>query len=88
MQDALEKALQEFPEVDDVFAKIGTAEVATDPMPPSVADTFVMLKPRAEWPDPRRPKAELVAAHREARRSRCPATTTSSPSRSRCASTS
>ena len=39
-------------------AKIGTAEVATDPMPPSVADTFIMLKDRDEWPNPRKPKAE------------------------------
>ena len=44
-----------------MFGKLGTAEVATDPMPPSVADTFVMLKPRNQWPDPRKPKATLVA---------------------------
>ncbi|GEP56488.1 efflux RND transporter permease subunit [Reyranella soli] len=62
MQEALEKALLEFPEVKEVVAKIGTAEVATDPMPPNVADNFIMLKPRAEWPDPKRPKADLVAA--------------------------
>ena len=62
MQEALEKALLEFPEVKEVVAKIGTAEVATDPMPPNVADVFIMLKPRAEWPDPNRPKADLVAA--------------------------
>ena len=62
MQEALEKALLEFPEVKEVVAKIGTAEVATDPMPPNVADNFIMLKPRAEWPDPSRPKADLVAA--------------------------
>lgn len=62
MQKTLEKALAEFPEVKEVFAKIGTAEVATDPMPPNVADTFVMLKPRSEWPNPRRSKAELVSA--------------------------
>ena len=43
-----------------MFAKIGTAEIATDPMPPSVADGFVIVKPRAEWPDPKKPKAELV----------------------------
>ncbi|MCI0354783.1 MAG: efflux RND transporter permease subunit, partial [Acidobacteria bacterium] len=46
MQQALEERLKEFPEVDKVFAKIGTAEIATDPMPPSVADNFVMLKPQ------------------------------------------
>jgi len=61
MQEQLEKRLKEFPEVERVFAKLGTAEIATDPMPPSVADTFVMLKPRKEWPDPKKSKAELVA---------------------------
>lgn len=61
MQDILEHRLKEFPEVKDVFAKIGTAEIATDPMPPSVADGFVMLKPRSEWPDPHKPKSQLVA---------------------------
>ncbi|TAH44642.1 MAG: CusA/CzcA family heavy metal efflux RND transporter [Betaproteobacteria bacterium] len=66
MQTQLERTLKGFPEVDTVFAKLGTAEIATDPMPPNVADNFVMLKPRAEWPDPRRPKAELVAAMQEA----------------------
>jgi cobalt-zinc-cadmium resistance protein CzcA len=43
-----------------VVAKIGTADVATYPMPPSVADTFIMLKEREDWPDPRKPKAELL----------------------------
>ncbi len=62
MQRQLEARLSEFPEVSHSFTKIGTAEVATDPMPPNVADTFVMMKPREEWPDPRRPKAELIAA--------------------------
>lgn len=62
MQGEVETVVKSFPEVDKVFAKIGTAEVATDPMPPSVADTFVMLKPRSEWPDPTRSKADLVAA--------------------------
>ena len=66
MQAVLEKRLKEFPEVERVFAKIGTAEIATDPMPPNVADNFVMLKPRAEWPDPRRSKAGLVAAMQKA----------------------
>ena len=61
MQDILEKRIKEFPEVREVFAKMGTAEIATDPMPPSVADCFVMLKPRREWPDPKKPKAQLVA---------------------------
>ncbi|CAL4869246.1 Cobalt-zinc-cadmium resistance protein CzcA (plasmid) [Asticcacaulis sp. MM231] len=61
MQSALEARLKGFPEVDRVFAKLGTAEVATDPMPPSVADTFVMLKDRKAWPNPKEPKDELVA---------------------------
>ena len=61
MQSVLEARLKAFPEVDKVFGKIGTAEIATDPMPPSVADTYVMLKPRAQWPDPRKPKAQLVS---------------------------
>lgn len=50
----------EFPQVDKVFAKIGTPEVATDPMPPNVADNFVMLKPRDQWPDPTMTQTELV----------------------------
>lgn len=60
MQTALEARIKQFPEVDLVFAKLGTAEVATDPMPPSVADAFVMLKNRKQWPDPDKPKAVLV----------------------------
>ena len=62
MQGALERAIKEFPEVKEVFVKIGTAEIATDPMPPNVADNFIILKPRAEWPNPRRSKADLVSA--------------------------
>ncbi|MFZ5875219.1 MAG: efflux RND transporter permease subunit [Nitrospirota bacterium] len=62
MQRLLEEAVKEFPEVRRVFAKIGTPDIATDPMPPSVADNFVMLKPRSEWPDPQRPKADVVRA--------------------------
>jgi cobalt-zinc-cadmium resistance protein CzcA len=61
MQNDLENALRNIAEVSHVFSKIGTGEVATDPMPPSVADTLVMLKPRQEWADPQKPKAALVA---------------------------
>ena len=60
MQTTLEKRIKDFPEVARVFAKMGTAEVATDPMPPSVADTFVILKDRAAWPDPRKTKDQLI----------------------------
>jgi cobalt-zinc-cadmium resistance protein CzcA len=66
MQSQLEERLKAFPEVDKVFAKIGTPEVATDPMPPSVADNFVILKPRDQWPDPDKTKDELVAEMAEA----------------------
>jgi len=62
MQNQLERTIKAFPEVDKVFAKLGTAEIATDPMPPSVADTFVMLKPRDQWPDPKRSKQDLIEA--------------------------
>ena len=60
MQELLESKLKSFPQVDKVFAKIGTPEVATDPMPPNVADNFVMLKPRSEWPNPDLSKEDLV----------------------------
>ena len=60
MQKVLEKEILDFPEVQTVFSKIGTAEVASDPMPPNVADTFVMLKPRSEWKDPTRTKKDVV----------------------------
>ena len=53
--------IKQFPEVERVFGKIGTAQVANDPMPPSVTDTFLILKPREQWPDPRKPKAALIA---------------------------
>ena len=61
MQKTLESTLMEYEQVLTVFAKTGTAEVATDAMPPNVTDTFVMLKPRAQWPDPTLSKAEFVA---------------------------
>ncbi len=61
MQMTLETRLRQLPEVKDVFSRTGTAEVATDPMPPSVSDGYVMLKPRSAWPDPAKSKAQLVA---------------------------
>ena len=66
MQSQLEERLRAFPEVDKVFAKIGTPEVATDPMPPSVADNFVILKPRSQWPEPDKTKDKLVEEMAEA----------------------
>lgn len=66
MQKQLEARISEFPQVDKVFAKIGTPEIATDPMPPSVADNFVILKPYSEWPEPRISKQEFVEQLEEA----------------------
>ena len=60
MQFEIESALRTFREVDYVFSKTGTAEIATDPMPPNLTDTFVMLKPQDQWPNPSLPKAALV----------------------------
>jgi cobalt-zinc-cadmium resistance protein CzcA len=61
MQRQLEQVISGFPEVQRIVAKLGTADVATDPMPPSVADNYIMLKPPEEWPDPDKTKAELLA---------------------------
>lgn len=60
MQLAVEERLMQVPEVERVFSRIGTAEVATDPMPPNVADTYLMVKPRGQWPDPRKPRDVLI----------------------------
>lgn len=60
MQFAVEKSISSMPEIAFVFSKTGTAEMAADPMPPSVSDTFVILKPRKEWPEPSLDKAELI----------------------------
>ena len=61
MQRDLEQRLQRVDEITHVFSKIGTPEVATDPMPPSLADTFIMLADRDDWPDPTRSRADLEA---------------------------
>lgn len=61
MQSSLEKKLKDnIPEIKEIFGKIGTAEVANDPMPPSVADTFIIMKSRKDWPDPSKTKSQLV----------------------------
>lgn len=61
MQFRVETTLKAMPEVARVFTRTGTAEVASDPMPPSISDTFVMLKDRKDWPNPGEVKAEVVA---------------------------
>ena len=60
MQSQVEKTLSTFPEVAFVFSKTGTAEMASDPMPPNVSDTFIILKPRPQWPNPSEPKGALI----------------------------
>lgn len=60
MQLQLERALHDMPEISTYFSRVGTAEVATDPMPPSISDGYIMIKDRREWPDPRKSKATLV----------------------------
>lgn len=66
LQAQVEKRIGEFPQVEIAFARVGTAEVATDPMPPNIADGYVMLKPRDQWPNPDLSKTELVEQMEEA----------------------
>ncbi|MEE5173210.1 CusA/CzcA family heavy metal efflux RND transporter [Pseudomonas alliivorans] len=62
MQQRLEKAVTEkMPEVERMFARTGTAEIAADPMPPNISDSYVMLKPQSEWPDPDKSRETLIA---------------------------
>lgn len=62
MQMHIESTLKKkFPEIDRVFTRIGTAEIATDPMPPSLSDGYIMLKPVDEWPDPTKSRDQLRA---------------------------
>lgn len=66
MQKQLETRLkQKFPEIERVFARTGTAEIASDAMPPSISDGYIMLKPMDQWPSPRKTRAELLAAIQE-----------------------
>lgn len=60
MQTRVEQALLQVPEVQQVFSRMGTAEVATDPMPPNVADTFVIMKPRHKWAEPRLAQSQII----------------------------
>lgn len=60
MQENTEKLLlKEFPEVKAIFSRTGTAEVATDVMPPNISDGTVLLKPKEEWPNPKETIDEL-----------------------------
>jgi cobalt-zinc-cadmium resistance protein CzcA len=60
MQLAVEKTVSRFPQVAFVFSKTGTAEMASDPMPPNASDTFIILKPRDAWPDRSTTKEALI----------------------------
>lgn len=60
MQLQVEKAVSALPEVAFVYSKTGTAEMAADPMPPNVSDTFIILKPHGEWPDQSMNKADFL----------------------------
>lgn len=66
MQQEIENTLTTFPEVAYAFSKTGTAEMASDPMPPNVSDTFIILKPREEWPNPDLAKEDLIKKIEEA----------------------
>ncbi len=67
MQKQIESALKrQFPEIERVFARTGTAEIASDPMPPNISDGYIMLKPEADWPKPKKSRPELLAAIQEA----------------------
>ncbi len=60
-QKRVNAALAKLPEIQRVFSRTGTNDSATDPMSPSETDTFVMVKSRKDWPDPHKPKAQLIA---------------------------
>lgn len=66
MQNQLESVIREFAQVERVFSKIGTPDIATDPMPPNVADTYIIIKPRSEWPDPTQTKDAFLDELRQA----------------------
>ncbi|MDD1978057.1 efflux RND transporter permease subunit [Pseudomonas tussilaginis] len=62
LQQRLEQSvLSQVPEVERVFARTGTAEIASDPMPPNISDSYVMLKPQGQWPDPNKSREQLIA---------------------------
>ncbi|WP_447750359.1 CusA/CzcA family heavy metal efflux RND transporter [Pseudomonas nicosulfuronedens] len=67
MQEKLERqVLAKVPEAQRMFSRTGTAEIASDPMPPNISDAYVMLKPKEQWPDPKKSRAQLEAEIQEA----------------------
>ncbi|MBL8765281.1 MAG: CusA/CzcA family heavy metal efflux RND transporter [Phycisphaerae bacterium] len=61
IQFEVERAVRSVPEVAFVYSKTGTAEMASDPMPPSTSDTFIILKPKDQWPNPKVAKTDIIA---------------------------
>lgn len=61
IQFEVERAVRSVPEVAFVYSKTGTAEMASDPMPPSTSDTFIILKPKDQWPNPNILKTDIIA---------------------------
>lgn len=62
MQKTLEKTLlAQIPEIERVFARTGTAEIASDVMPPNISDAYLMLKPKEQWPDPGKSREAIIA---------------------------
>src|SRR3546814_19279916 len=64
MQSRIEQEIAKLPEVRFVFSKTGTAELASDPMPPNISDTFIIMKPKSEWPEKGLYKADLRSEER------------------------
>src|SRR6266850_4145303 len=87
MQLANEDMLSRFPQVAFVFSRTGTPDLAADPMPPSASDTYIIMKPRDEWPDPDLSKDDLIRQI-EAEASKLPGNKFGFSHRSRCVSTS
>ena len=89
MQQQLEtRLMKQSQEIERVFARTGTAEIASDPMPPNISDGYIMLKPRAQWPQAEKAARAAAGRNRGDAPTACRAATTSSRSRSSCASTS
>lgn len=67
MQQEIERTLiAQFPEIERIFARTGTAEIASDPMPPNISDGYIMLKPRQQWPNPSKSREVLLAEIQQA----------------------
>jgi len=55
-----DKILMTFPEVEQVFGKVGRAQTATDPAPLSMLETTIRMKPKELWPDPDKTTKQLM----------------------------